>query len=163
MLVNGSRQVNDSDGFNGCDGHGSPRIRRATDHHGHDGPRITTDTTGHGSPRILRATDHHRYYGPRITADTTGQGSPRIRRATDSHRFNGPWYAQDVRIHLNGEPHDLAAPVTVAALLEQLGIDSRRVAVEHNLTVVRRGDYDKTMVEEADEVEIVNFVGGGSR
>jgi thiazole synthase len=66
-----------------------------------------------------------------------------------------------VRIHLNGEPHDLAAPVSVAALLESLGIDPRRVAVEHNLTVVRRADYDRTMVQEADEVEIVNFVGGG--
>jgi thiamine biosynthesis protein ThiS len=73
-----------------------------------------------------------------------------------------PVVRSSVRIHLNGEPHDLAAPVTVAVLLESLGIDPRRVAVEHNLTVVRRGDYDKTMVEEADEVEIVNFVGGGS-
>jgi thiamine biosynthesis protein ThiS len=70
--------------------------------------------------------------------------------------------ASVVRIHLNGEPHDLTAPLTVAALLERLGIDPRRVAVEHNLNVVKRGDYDKTMVEEADEVEIVNFVGGGS-
>jgi thiamine biosynthesis protein ThiS len=70
--------------------------------------------------------------------------------------------ASSVRIQLNGEPHDLAAPVTVATLLESLGIDSRRVAVEHNLTVVRRADYDQTMVQEADEVEIVNFVGGGT-
>ncbi|MGH9311910.1 MAG: sulfur carrier protein ThiS [Vicinamibacterales bacterium] len=68
-----------------------------------------------------------------------------------------------MRIRLNGEPHDLAAPLTVAALLEQLGIDPRRVAVEHNLTVVKRADYDKTMIEEADEVEIVNFVGGGAQ
>jgi thiamine biosynthesis protein ThiS len=66
-----------------------------------------------------------------------------------------------VRIHLNGEPHDLAAPLTVAGLLESLGIDPHRVAVEHNLTVVKRADYDRTMVQEADEVEIVNFVGGG--
>jgi thiamine biosynthesis protein ThiS len=67
-----------------------------------------------------------------------------------------------VRIHLNGEPHEVAEPLTVAALLEQLGIDSRRVAVEHNLTVVKRAEYDRTMVKEADEVEIVNFVGGGA-
>jgi thiamine biosynthesis protein ThiS len=67
-----------------------------------------------------------------------------------------------VRIHLNGEPHDLAAPLTVAALLKGLGIDPRRVAVEHNLTVVKRADYEQTIVQEADEVEIVNFVGGGA-
>ena len=69
--------------------------------------------------------------------------------------------ASSVRIHLNGEPHDLASPLTVAALLERLGIDPRRVAVEHNLTVVKRAEYESTMVREADEVEIVNFVGGG--
>lgn len=67
-----------------------------------------------------------------------------------------------MRIRLNGEPHDLAAPLTVAALLERLGIDPRRVAVEHNMTVVRRAEYEETMVQEADEVEIVNFVGGGA-
>ena len=64
-------------------------------------------------------------------------------------------------IQLNGEPFDLDAPVTVAALLERLGVDSRRVAVEHNLTVVRRGAYESTVVDDRDEVEIVNFVGGG--
>jgi thiamine biosynthesis protein ThiS len=68
-----------------------------------------------------------------------------------------------LRIRLNGEPCDLTAPLTVAALLERLGIDPRRVAVEHNLTVVKRPDYDRTIVQEADEVEIVNFVGGGSQ
>jgi thiamine biosynthesis protein ThiS len=67
-----------------------------------------------------------------------------------------------VRIRLNGDPHELAAPLTIAALLDSLAIDTRRVAVERNLTVVKRAEYDKTMVEEGDEVEIVNFVGGGT-
>ena len=42
----------------------------------------------------------------------------------------------------------------------QLDIDARRVAVEHNLIVVKRAAYDSTIVAEGDEVEIVNFVGG---
>ena len=66
-----------------------------------------------------------------------------------------------MRITLNGEPHDLEAPVTVDALLASLGIDSRRVAVERNLTVVRRAQYGTEVIGEGDEVEIVNFVGGG--
>ena len=66
-----------------------------------------------------------------------------------------------MRITLNGEPHDLAGPLTVTDLLAQLQIDARRVAVEHNLTVVRRDAFDRTLVNEGDEVEIVNFVGGG--
>jgi thiamine biosynthesis protein ThiS len=62
---------------------------------------------------------------------------------------------------LNGESHDLSSPVTIQTLLERLGIDSRRVAVERNLVVVRRALYETELVSDGDEVEIVNFVGGG--
>ena len=64
-------------------------------------------------------------------------------------------------IQLNGEPYELAGPVTLSALLESLDLDARRVAVERNLTVVKRVDYATTTLHERDEVEIVNFVGGG--
>ena len=66
-------------------------------------------------------------------------------------------------IHLNGEARsDLAAPLSVAALLDSLGIDGRLVAVEVNRTVVKRARYADTVIEDGDEVEIVAFVGGGS-
>jgi thiamine biosynthesis protein ThiS len=64
-------------------------------------------------------------------------------------------------IRLNGDPHELAGPITISTLLEGLGIDPRRVAVEHNLHIVKRARYGDTMIGEGDEVEIVNFVGGG--
>jgi thiazole synthase len=64
-------------------------------------------------------------------------------------------------ILLNGDRHELAAPMTVAELLTSLAIDPRRVAVEHNLVVVKRAAFDQTVVRDGDEVEIVNFVGGG--
>jgi thiamine biosynthesis protein ThiS len=51
--------------------------------------------------------------------------------------------------------------MTVSDLLALLAIDSRRVAVEHNLTVLKRTTFDTTVVNEGDAVEIVNFVGGG--
>jgi len=66
-----------------------------------------------------------------------------------------------MRILLNGEPHDLPAPETVAALLARLGLDSRTVAVELNRLVVKRARYGETDVREGAEVEIVAFVGGG--
>jgi thiamine biosynthesis protein ThiS len=62
---------------------------------------------------------------------------------------------------LNGEPHDIAGPVTISDLLAELKIDPRRVAVEHNLVIVKRDRYASVMVSDGDEVEIVNFVGGG--
>jgi len=51
--------------------------------------------------------------------------------------------------------------VSVAALLETLAIDARRVAVEHNLVILKRAVFDQTIVRDGDNVEIVNFVGGG--
>lgn len=68
-------------------------------------------------------------------------------------------------ITLNGDPYDVTGPqdsLSVTELLTRLGIDPRRVAVEHNLFVVKRGTFDSTLIREGDQIEIVNFVGGGS-
>ena len=66
-----------------------------------------------------------------------------------------------MRIRLNGDAFELAGPSTVSQLLERLEIDARRVAVEHNLVVIKRAAYDSTEIRDGDEIEIVNFVGGG--
>jgi thiamine biosynthesis protein ThiS len=67
-----------------------------------------------------------------------------------------------VTITLNGDPFDLSGPLTVTELLAKLDIDARRVAVEHNLVVLKRTAFDGITVREGDQVEIVNFVGGGA-
>jgi thiamine biosynthesis protein ThiS len=64
-------------------------------------------------------------------------------------------------IRLNGEPFELPGPVSISALLAELNIDPRIVAVEHNIVVIKRQQYASTMIGEGDEVEIVRFVGGG--
>ena len=66
-----------------------------------------------------------------------------------------------MKIRLNGDPLELPGELTILQLLEQLQIDPRRVAVEHNLTIVKRDRLATTTIGEGDEVEIVNFVGGG--
>ena len=66
-----------------------------------------------------------------------------------------------MRIRLNGDPFELAVSMTMTDLLSQLNLDPRRVAVEHNLVVVKREAYDSTVVNDGDEIEVVNFVGGG--
>ena len=66
-----------------------------------------------------------------------------------------------LQITLNGDHFELTKPLTVSQLLSWLEIDPRRVAVEHNLIVVKRIAYADTLVREGDQVEIVNFVGGG--
>lgn len=67
-----------------------------------------------------------------------------------------------LKIRLNGDPYELPAPLTITALLAHLAIDPRRVAVERNCTVVKRAAYDAELVVEGDEIEVVNFVGGGA-
>jgi len=64
-------------------------------------------------------------------------------------------------IKLNGDPHEVQGPLSVSALLEHLDVDARRVAVELNLNVVKKAAYDSSLINDGDEVEIVNFVGGG--
>jgi thiamine biosynthesis protein ThiS len=66
-----------------------------------------------------------------------------------------------MRIQLNGDPYELPAPSTIAQLLATLDIDPRRVAVEHNFIIVKRDQYVLTEIGEGDQIEIVNFVGGG--
>jgi sulfur carrier protein len=66
-----------------------------------------------------------------------------------------------LHITLNGEPYELESPLSIADLLAKLAIDSRRVAVEHNLAILKRHLFADTLVHDGDRIEIVNFVGGG--
>ena len=66
-----------------------------------------------------------------------------------------------MKILLNGDPYDVPGPLSIAGLLARLDIDSRRVAVERNLVVLKRALFDTTEVTDGDQIEIVNFVGGG--
>ena len=67
-----------------------------------------------------------------------------------------------MRVTLNGEAKELADGATVAALLAQLGVQPERVAVEVNLTVLKRAQHPETVLKAGDEVEIVQLIGGGA-
>jgi thiamine biosynthesis protein ThiS len=64
-------------------------------------------------------------------------------------------------ITLNGDRFEIPEPMSVTALLGRLDIDPRRVAVEHNLLIIKRNRFPEVIVADGDRVEIVNFVGGG--
>ena len=64
-------------------------------------------------------------------------------------------------ITLNGEHYELDEPISVAGLLAKLEIDPRRVAIEHNLEIIKRHTFPDVVIGEGDRLEIVNFVGGG--
>lgn len=65
-----------------------------------------------------------------------------------------------MRIEVNGEHREVAA-ATILALVEELGLDVRKVAVERNLEIVPRSLHAGTPIAEGDRIEVVQFVGGG--
>ena len=66
-----------------------------------------------------------------------------------------------ITIELNGEPYSVKPGTMVMALLEELKLKPKRVAVEINQTVVPKADYERTALQAGDHVEVINFVGGG--
>jgi thiamine biosynthesis protein ThiS len=66
-----------------------------------------------------------------------------------------------VCIFVNGEPREIPAGLTVAALVSHLGLPANRLAIERNLSILPRDAWAKTEVATADRYEIVHLVGGG--
>jgi sulfur carrier protein len=65
-------------------------------------------------------------------------------------------------LHINGDQRDFPDGLTVAALVAQLGMKPDRVAVELNLDIVPRSQWETTALKDGDKLEVVHFVGGGS-
>ena len=69
---------------------------------------------------------------------------------------------QVVNVQLNGELREVPEGLTLAALLEWLGLPRDRVAVERNLEIVPRSGWDLTPIQPGDRLEVVHLVGGGA-
>src|SRR5271167_1170879 len=72
-----------------------------------------------------------------------------------------------LNVTLNGESRSLSplpgdSRLTVKSLLESLGLDPAKIAVERNLAIVPRSTYDQVAVGNGDKLEIVHFIGGGN-
>jgi sulfur carrier protein len=66
-----------------------------------------------------------------------------------------------ITIQVNGEAREVAAGATVKDLLAQLGLNSGRVAIEYNRHILSRPSWELTKIAAGDQLEIVQFVGGG--
>jgi thiamine biosynthesis protein ThiS len=62
---------------------------------------------------------------------------------------------------VNGEARIFPVLRDLAALVSELGLDGRKVAIERNLEIVPRSAYGKTRLADGDRIEIVHFIGGG--
>ncbi|HUV38384.1 MAG TPA: sulfur carrier protein ThiS [Planctomycetota bacterium] len=66
-----------------------------------------------------------------------------------------------MQIFVNGEPRQVDADTTLAALIEALELGNVRVAVERNFEIVPGEAHAGTVLSEGDRLEVVTFVGGG--
>jgi sulfur carrier protein len=66
-----------------------------------------------------------------------------------------------MNLTVNGEPRTFEPLANLSALVSALGLDGRKVAIEHNLEIVPRSAYGKTALADGDRIEIVHFIGGG--
>ncbi|NTW34766.1 MAG: sulfur carrier protein ThiS [Syntrophobacteraceae bacterium] len=66
-----------------------------------------------------------------------------------------------MRVKVNGKEMQFEDQMSIAGLLESLGVNPKGVAVERNLTIVDRDRYVAEAIQEGDSIEIIRFVGGG--
>jgi thiamine biosynthesis protein ThiS len=66
-----------------------------------------------------------------------------------------------IQLMVNGKRRDVEQPSSLLALLKQIGVDPRIVAVERNGEIVKRDRFGETPIDEGDRLEIVRMVGGG--
>ena len=66
-----------------------------------------------------------------------------------------------MQIYINGEERVVAEETTMAALVEQLELSGKRIAVEVNEELVPRSTFDERLIHANDRIEIIAAVGGG--
>lgn len=66
-----------------------------------------------------------------------------------------------MRIQVNGEPREVDENTSLPELVAALKLKPEQIAIELNHNVVRRAQWDNTLLQADDRVEIVHFVGGG--
>lgn len=66
-----------------------------------------------------------------------------------------------MKITINGEIYNFSEIMTIEKLLQQFTIDGKKIAVEHNMTIVPQDKYQQTILQDNDNIEIVQFINGG--
>lgn len=99
---------------------------------------------------------------PEPDPDNSGGGNGIAIVNPYSIQDRGFYFGNQMNIKINGELRQTGKG-TVSGLLEELNIQPGRVAVEVNLKIIRKSDYETHPINEGDVIEIVNFVGGGQQ
>ncbi|MGA2602116.1 MAG: sulfur carrier protein ThiS [Bryobacteraceae bacterium] len=77
------------------------------------------------------------------------------------NRVSNPVVAQQIEIVVNGERRTVPSGQNLVEILANLGLEADRVAVELDRAIIRKSDWEKTVVPDGAHLEVVQFVGGG--
>ncbi len=65
------------------------------------------------------------------------------------------------KIQLNGKKIKVKSKESIFDLLKKLKLDNKKIAIEHNGTIVQKTNYKKKYLKDKDKLEVVHFIGGG--
>jgi|HubBroStandDraft_6_1064221.scaffolds.fasta_scaffold1532756_1 thiamine biosynthesis protein ThiS len=66
-----------------------------------------------------------------------------------------------ITIRINGDPYVIEGDARLIALIETLKMKPTRIAAELNRAIIPKAEYARVTLREGDELELLNFVGGG--
>jgi sulfur carrier protein len=66
-----------------------------------------------------------------------------------------------IRIEFNGESMEIATDLSISQLLDKAKVASRYCAVELNMEILPKDQYDSQVLRDGDQIEVVTLVGGG--
>ena len=72
-----------------------------------------------------------------------------------------PQLTAKITIRLNGEPYVIEGDARLTTLIEVLKMKPTRIAAELNRVIIPKADHASITLREGDELELINFVGGG--
>ncbi len=75
-------------------------------------------------------------------------------------RNNDTFRDNDVQIYLNGKLQNTACS-NLLELIQELALEGKRFAVEHNEMIIAKSKLQQTMINENDRIEVIQAVGGG--
>ena len=65
------------------------------------------------------------------------------------------------KIQLNGKKILIKSNLTILQLLKKYKLHNKKIAIEHNGSIVSKTNYKKKYIKNLDKIEIVHFIGGG--
>ena len=68
-----------------------------------------------------------------------------------------------IKLIVNGKSNEIGEGSTLLQLIESLALNPKQVAVELNRIIVKRDQFESTVLQDGDEIELLHFVGGGNR